>query len=331
MPAYPRRLLALLTTLLPAVASGELDNRLYHQVDSRVVCLHATFPDKSAMIGTGFFLDGQTLATVSHEVAGATRIEVYLGKEHKAPARILAQDSRQDLAVLQVPPTQIKGLPLATTPPALGDEVFTIGCPLGLDHSLSRGVVTHPLRELEGHTLIQTDIPVSDGNSGGPIFNARGEVIGQIMGIMKQGQGITFAVPTTKLEALLTKAGIPRAPVTDDDFQRGSALVAAGQLKEARTSLEAARARNPVDYATLTLLGTVLHKLGQYDQARETLIKAISIDASGAEAYLNLGLVYADGFGDNVSARQALGKYLELNPKGPEATAVANRLRALTP
>ncbi len=113
---------------------------------------------------------------------------------------IVAVNNHLDLALLRITPED--GLPLL---PAMlereanvevGQTVFAIGNPLGLERSMSQGVVSTKQRSFDGLTYIQTDTAINQGNSGGPLFNTRGEVIGITnMGIL-MGQGLNFAIPT---------------------------------------------------------------------------------------------------------------------------------------
>jgi putative serine protease PepD len=210
--------------------TGGLDaQKIYQENINGVVEIVSTFPGTTDMwgqstgeqqgIGTGFVVseDGQIL-TNAHVVSesGVTASSVVVvfksgtdTEGTQVPATIVGSDESTDVALLKIDPSQA---PVELTPVQLGDSsqvavgesVVAIGNPLGLDFSLSTGVVSAVGRELQspnGATItdgIQTDAAINPGNSGGPLFNADGEVIGineQIDTQSGGNEGIGFAVP----------------------------------------------------------------------------------------------------------------------------------------
>jgi serine protease Do len=157
-------------------------------------------------IGSGFIIqrDGWIL-TNAHVVEGSARIEVDLGGgAPKLPAKVIGADAESDVALLKIE----AGRPLPTVP--LGDSdriaiaewVLVIGSPFGLDHTVTKGIVSHtgrtdisPVGRPGSYDFIQTDASINPGNSGGPILNLRGEVIGIATAVNATGQGIGFAIP----------------------------------------------------------------------------------------------------------------------------------------
>jgi len=208
--------------------TGLSAQQVYQQNIGGVVEIKSTFPGTTDMwgqstgeqqgIGTGFVVskDGQIL-TNAHVVVdnGQTASSVTVvfksttgSTGTEIPATIVGADESTDVALLKIDPSQAPTL----TPVKLGDssqvavgqEVVAIGNPLGLDFSLSSGVVSATDRQLQspnGATIsggIQTDAAINPGNSGGPLFNASGEVIGineQIDSQSGGNEGIGFAVP----------------------------------------------------------------------------------------------------------------------------------------
>jgi serine protease Do len=167
-------------------------------------------------IGSGFVLHADGfIATNAHVVEGAERVEVDLGGgEARLPARVVGTDRETDVALLKVE----AGRPLATLP--LGDSdavavaewVIVIGSPFGLDHSVTVGVVSHtgradisPVGRPGTYDFIQTDASVNPGNSGGPMLNLRGEVVGIATAVNATGQGISFAIPINMAKAVLAQ------------------------------------------------------------------------------------------------------------------------------
>jgi S1-C subfamily serine protease len=155
--------------------------------------------------GTGFVLtsDGM-IATDAHVLTGVQNISVVLPDGTELTATVVGSDSLNDLAVLHVDRTDLVPIPMgASADVQVGDEVIVVGnaLSLGADLSASRGIISalHRTIELsEGRTatnLIQTDAAVNEGNSGGPLTNAAGEIIGIINASTGSAQNIGFAIP----------------------------------------------------------------------------------------------------------------------------------------
>ena len=154
--------------------------------------------------GTGLVLapDGYIL-TNRHVVGGATRVRVRLSGYGRLNGEVIGRDAPSDLAVVRVDATDLPTLPLAEQTPEVGELAVAIGNPFRFEGSVSLGVVsaldrTLPLGQgklIEG--LIQTDAAVNPGNSGGPLIDPFGKVIGVTTAIIPYAQGIGFAVPAT--------------------------------------------------------------------------------------------------------------------------------------
>jgi serine protease Do len=160
--------------------------------------------------GTGFVIDNAgTTVTNHHVIDEGQKINVkFMEGAVYEDITMLADDPANDLALLRLtlakpkagkPPT-FEALKLGNSDAVVvGERAISIGNPLGLDHTLTDGLVS-ARRMIEGRPWIQMSVPVSPGNSGGPLFNMRGEVIGvttaQIgMGLMGRGQNLNIAVP----------------------------------------------------------------------------------------------------------------------------------------
>ena len=162
-----------------------------------------------AGLGSGFFItEAGHLISNFHVIEGETRIAVtvfrQVGSEFKREkyegVEIVATNPFLDLALLRV------DLPDGYTPQitylaaedvvADGDAAFAIGNPLGLERSVSEGIVSRRNRMTEGLVYIQTTTQINPGNSGGPLFNSRGQVIGVTNMKIMGGEGLGFAIPT---------------------------------------------------------------------------------------------------------------------------------------
>jgi hypothetical protein len=155
--------------------------------------------------GSGFFVDSQgTLITNHHVIKNAASASVRTSDgAYYLVKGVLADDAEHDLAVLKVEGRNFKPLPLGdSTKVRLGDRVIAIGSPLGLESTVSDGIVSG-LREDGDSEVIQTTAPISHGSSGGVLLNSRGEVIGVTTFFSREGQNINFAIPSNNIRPLL--------------------------------------------------------------------------------------------------------------------------------
>jgi serine protease Do len=153
--------------------------------------------------GSGFIIgaDG-TILTNAHVVRGAKEVTVKLTDRREFQAKVLGADPRTDIAVLKIDARNLPTVPLGSSRSLrVGEWVLAIGSPFGFENSVSAGVVSAKGRSLPDDSFvpfIQTDVAVNPGNSGGPLFNGRGEVVGinsQIFSRTGGYQGLSFAIP----------------------------------------------------------------------------------------------------------------------------------------
>lgn len=167
-------------------------------------------------LGSGFLVNNAGyLVTNFHVIQGQKHITVTrfkkTGKEFKRvthkKVRIVALDPFHDLAVLRVEePLDGSFLPPALSTgkePAVGEKIFVIGNPLGLERTVTEGVISHAGRNFGGKLYLQVDASVNPGNSGGPLFNTRGQVIGVISMGIRSMQGLNFAIPVYHVKFIL--------------------------------------------------------------------------------------------------------------------------------
>ncbi len=166
--------------------------------------------EKQEALGSGFIVDRTGIVlTNNHVVAGADEVVVKLADNRRFPARVLGSDPPTDVAVVKIdhPPGDLQAVTLGDSDRVrVGDYVLAIGNPLGLGQTVTMGIVSAKNRvigERLGDTdprfedFIQTDAAINQGNSGGPLFNFRGEVIGINSAIINPGvaMNVGFAIP----------------------------------------------------------------------------------------------------------------------------------------
>jgi S1-C subfamily serine protease len=190
------------------------------QVTSTSVVSDSPFfgPQAATSLGSGFVVDKDGyIVTNYHVIEAAQEVEVNFSGDDRVPAKIVGSDPSTDLAVLKIG-TQARALtplPLGNSDAVrVGDAVVAIGNPFGLERSVTAGIVSALQRDItapNGFTIdkvIQTDAPINHGNSGGPLLNARGEVIGvnsQIESETGGNVGIGFAVPVNTVKEVVAQ------------------------------------------------------------------------------------------------------------------------------
>ena len=178
--------------------------------------------DSGIALGSGFFVSGDGyIVTNNHVVANGKSIEVTTAGGKSYQAEVVGTDAKTDLALVKVSATvDFPFVRLAAEPPRIGDWVLPVGNPFGLGGTVTAGIVSARGRDIgEGpyDDFIQIDAPVNVGNSGGPTFNVRGEVIGVNTAIFSPSGGsvgVAFDIPadTVKfvIEQLKAKGHVTR-------------------------------------------------------------------------------------------------------------------------
>jgi S1-C subfamily serine protease len=200
-------------------------NEIYERAASGVVQITSTSGNiggaaPQQALGSGFVLDkAGRIVTNYHVIEGADEIRVSFSNQDTVEAQLVGSDPSTDLALLQVDTTAsaLTPLPLGDSDKVkVGDPVVAIGNPFGLDRTATSGIVsalqrliTAPNRFTIDH-VIQTDAPINHGNSGGPLLNSRGQVIGvntqiETGGVGSGNVGIGFSVPSNTVKDVVAQ------------------------------------------------------------------------------------------------------------------------------
>ncbi|MEM7551235.1 MAG: trypsin-like peptidase domain-containing protein [Bacteroidota bacterium] len=215
---------------------------LYEQVNPAVVVIFTEEKDlvntgfsvetvTSDGLGSGFMISDKQIITASHVVNVAEKVQVQFLDGEVIPAKVISSFKTADVALIELvwPKKEAKTLKLADSDALkIGEQVFIVGAPFGLEHSLSSGYVSGRIKDRPGKNpfqnleYIQTDASINEGNSGGPMMNLKGEVVGIVSHILtKSGgfEGIGFATSSNLAKELLLErqilwTGMDAVPVT---------------------------------------------------------------------------------------------------------------------
>jgi S1-C subfamily serine protease len=204
-------------------AKGMSVGEIYEHAAPGVVQITSLTDDAAlggSALGSGFVVDKTGhIVTNFHVVDGADQIRVSFSNQDTVGAEIVGSDPSTDLAVLQVDAdaSALKPLPLGNSDKVqVGDDVVAIGNPFGLDRTATAGIVSAVQRQITAPNrfsidhVIQTDAPINKGNSGGPLLNSRGQVIGvntqiETGGVASGNVGIGFAVPANTVKDVVAQ------------------------------------------------------------------------------------------------------------------------------
>src|ERR687892_672847 len=199
-------LLLFLLIPTPIRASQDILPELVRRIKPSAVAIE-TFDSRGEKLsrGSGFFVDVDRIVTNRHVIENAHRAEVHSSTGAVFPVKgVLAVDAEGDLALLKIdaPAQPIQPLPLDKTSPQEGESVVVIGNPLGLEGSVTNGIVS-AVRDIPTFgRIIQITAAISSGSSGRPVVNMQGQVIGIATLQVTGGQSVNFAIPSERISQL---------------------------------------------------------------------------------------------------------------------------------
>lgn len=266
---------------------------LIKEVKGAIAVIH-TYDRKDKPIGqgTGFFINNHGHVVSNHHVfRGARRAEVKLPSGTYPVHKVLAEDIDSDLILFSVniKSGRYRYLPFESQSPPVGERIVVIGNPLGLEATVSDGIVSAH-RELEPlGKVIQITSPISPGSSGSPVLNMRGEVIGVATFQYRQGQNLNFAIPIDRAKKLVSTGEKELAELSFADTEELAAAFGAFSK------------------------GLVYYNAGEYENAAAQFREAVKEDPTNAEAYYYLGMSYIDDH--TFDAIDAFKTALNLDPR----------------
>src|ERR1043165_6402267 len=297
----------LLLVLIPAPirASQDLLPDLVRRIKPSAVAIE-TFDSHGEKLsrGSGFFVDTDRIVTNRHVIEGAYSAEVHSSTGGVYPVKgVLAVDAEGDIALLKIdvpPANQVRPLSLDKTSPQEGESVVVIGNPLGLEGSVTNGIVS-AVRDIPTFgRIIQITAPISSGSSGSPVVNMQGQVIGIATLQITGGQSVNFAIPSERISQLQTTTmmslsdlvaatGRNKRAKAVQFYRDGLSFLSKDDCEKALPYFEKA-VESDSNYAEAwAQTGFCNEKLGKHAEALEASKKAVVLRPS-AESYFNIGL-----------------------------------------
>jgi tetratricopeptide (TPR) repeat protein len=309
---------------LPRPESNALAiNRVVADVQPAVVTLRTFDSEMNPVgLGTGFFINRQGhLITNYHVLEGAyaATIKTQEGATFGV-AQILADNKAVDLikVAVRIPPESVRWLEIDDDTPEIADRVVVVGSPLGLEQTVSEGIVS-AIRDAPGvGTIFQLSAPISRGSSGSPVLNASGRVIGVVAFQAQAGQNLNFAVASRNLRKLedqpadtsvadWTYHQVRHKPKAVKKLCRdGLAFTIRGEYNEALSYFQKAVENSPEDAEAWYGLGNCYAGLDQSGDAIAAYREVIARDPDNANAYFVLGHYYLklERYGEAIAAFQ---------------------------
>ncbi len=312
----------------PIEASQDLLPELVRRIKPSAVAIE-TFDSKGEKLsrGSGFFVEADRIVTNRHVLEGAYRAEVHSSSGAVFPVKgVLAVDAEGDIALLKIdaPAPLIRPLPLDKTSPQEGESVVVIGNPLGLEGSVTNGIVS-AVRDIPTFgRIIQITAPISSGSSGSPVVNMQGQVIGIATLQITGGQSVNFAIPSERISQLqvaqtvssladlVASSGRNKRAKAVQFFRDGLSFLSKDDCEKALPYFEKA-VESDSNYAEAwAQTGFCNEKLGRHAEALEASKKAVTLRPS-AESYFNIGLAsfYLKQYKD---AAEAYRQSIKLDP-----------------
>ncbi len=306
---------------LPTLSAQEIFKRVSPSV---VVVESLDAGGKVAEFGSGVVIAPDEIITNRHVIEDG----VSFGVEHngkKWPAKLIRVDPDHDLAELSVASLNAPAVSvLDSSKLAIGETVYAIGSPEGLELTISEGLISG-LREFDKGRVIQTSAAISPGSSGGGLFDAEGRLVGITTFYLKEGQSLNFALPAEWILALTEQStgafGTSQGTSEFAEllwFEFGYAAFKAGKYEVAATAYKKAIQLEPEDEAAWFELGIAYDTLGEQEKAVSAYQEALRIKPEDELAWRELGSAYSS-LGDGARAASAYQEAVRIKPDDGDA------------
>jgi hypothetical protein len=322
--------LLLAAALVPAVVAAKTPEQIFQEASRSVVVINAYDGEGNPISQGGGVVTGREVVTTNcHVIENAMRLDVHHQYQvlNAMPAEV---NLDRDLCQIKVPQLNAPRVVLNTSRVRVGQRVYAIGAPEGLELTLTEGLVSS-LREFEGSQYIQTSAGISQGSSGGGLFDAEGRLIGITAFFVGEGPNLNFALPAAWIVEL-ERGGRVKTPSGEQDAlearwmrrigearakkdwpsvvslsqqwvrvmprsarawqELGDAYAATNRPRRAIPAYQQAVRYDGDSFDAWHNLGWTYLALNQYDRAIEAIQEALRIKPGDARAFFNLGAAY---------------------------------------
>ncbi|MBI4824837.1 MAG: trypsin-like peptidase domain-containing protein [Nitrospirae bacterium] len=352
-----RNILILIISLLLFPHTSLADAGKIFKDNNDAVVVIKTYDKKNNPLGqgSGFIISKNgAIVTNHHVIEGAGSIYVKIDNKAVKVEEIISDDKENDLAVLKVRAGNYPVVTLGSIDNiAIGENVYVIGSPQGLENTISDGILSGIREMAPGKKVLQITAPISQGSSGGPVFNEEGRVVGVVTFLLMKAQNLNFAMPidlvsysagtkrsldinilkpdeTAAKKTEYTPASYENSSMritTSDDINKkapaeeaehwyklGLSYGKTKMRKEEITSYKKAVKLNPEHAMAHYNLGLAYSDLGIYDESIKAFEEAVKLMPEYAEAIYNLGLAYLN-VNNKESSLLQYNKLKEIDPK----------------
>jgi tetratricopeptide (TPR) repeat protein len=277
------------------IAAANTPEQIFAQVSPSVVVVDIVdATGKSIGLGSGIVIGAGQVITNCHVAQKGNSLQVrQASKIFKATLQFADPD--RDLCQLSAPDLQVPPIALGTAKKLrVGQRVYAIGAPQGLELTLSEGLVSS-LRPYEGSQYIQTSAAISPGSSGGGLFDDQGRLIGITTFYLAEGQNLNFALPVDWIGELPKRTQVK--PVAKNGLDWLNQTTALEQKKDWRGMLKLSQQwvkSEPENVVALITMGVAYGRIKQYDQEIYAYWEALRIQPEIALAWHNLGIAYQE-------------------------------------
>jgi len=296
---------------------------IFRDISPAVVYITTRTANGEEYLGSGFIVHSQgVVVTNYHVVSLAKDINVMLKDGTTYPVGyIVAYDALRDFCILKINETDLSTVALGDSNNIeTGESIYCIGNPLGLEYSFSSGMLSGTRQDHEVKYL-QFTAPISPGNSGGPLLDSKGQVIGIVTFCMVEGQNLNFALGINEIKPYITTVPLMdldkfvNSSMRDSDYHVSKAgdFYRAGNFAQALSELDQAIKLDPGNLLAYLERGIVYFGMSNYAQALDNLNLAIQIYPN-ADAYDWRGTVY-EKLNRNEEALADYNRAIQLNPQ----------------
>jgi tetratricopeptide (TPR) repeat protein len=299
--------------LAPAVSFADADADRIFKLNNKAVVMVTAYDEEGNIIcrGSGFIVKRDGVVVTNYHVIGmASDIKVKAGNKIFDVEGLILTDKINDLAILKAKAKDMPVVKLGVIEKAnIGEHIYVIGYPLGLENTISVGLL-RGIRKIDEKTeILRLTAPTSPGSSGSPVFNRNGEVIGvATIGFYGEDRNYRLATSIKLIKDRISSKSVTAIKEGLEDYintaiywnQLGRDYCFSGKYEEEIEAYKQAIMINP-DFALVhNNLGAAYGRSGKYEEAIESLKQAIRIDPDHVKAHNNLGITYSE-----------LGKYEE--------------------